>query len=150
MVTFAVEPWSEALEETKPLLALHWQEVAADRDHIPLAVDWDRYNAFDTLGLLHCVTARHESAIVGYHWLIVMPHAHYGTTLMAFSDVFYILPKHRRGWTGINLFRFTEDSLRKLGVVKVFLPTKPHIDMGRVFQRLGYRIHETVYSKVIG
>lgn len=123
--------------------------MAADKDQIKLDVDWQKYEALDAAGMLHCVTAR-DWDVIGYHWLMVVPHMHYASTLMAFSDVFWIKPEYRKGWCGVKLFRFTEDSLKAKGVRKVFLPTKPHLDLQAIYRRLGYRKHETVYSKMIG
>lgn len=149
MVTYAVEPWSSFKAESLNLWPLHWQEIAIDRDKIKLNIDYDQYDQTDAQGALHVVVAREAGKIIGYWLGIVRPHLHYADSLSAFTDVYYILPEHRKGRVGINLFKEAEKTLRARGVQKIFTGTKVHLDMGKVFEHLGYRKTEVLYTKVI-
>ena len=148
--TFQVERWSDLQAEMLPLLSKHWEEIAINRDKIPLDIDMDRYAALEEAGALHIVTAREDGELIGYHVAIVSPHLHYKSTLHGITDVYFIRPEHRKGFTGIRLFKRVEEEMRKLGVRKLFTGTKLHLDMGKVFERLGYSPTERLYTKYIG
>lgn len=149
LVTFHVEPWSEVYPELEPHWEAHWREVATHQDEIPLSVDWGAYAAFERLGQLHVVTARSAGAVVGYHISFVRPHLHYSTSLTAFTDVYWLHPDFRKGRTGIKLFQHVEQTLRARGVQRMYTGTKLSLDMGRLFERLGWTEIERTFSKVI-
>lgn len=150
MISFAVERWHDVKDEALPLLLRHWEEIAADKAEIPLAIDYASYDALDASGALHILVARKDGVMIGYYCAIIRSHLHYVTTLFAFTDIFFIAPEHRKGMAGVRLFREMEASLKVLGVKKVFGATKPWLDVGPIFERLGYTKHEIVYSKMIG
>ena len=69
--------------------------------------------------------------------------------------MFWLDPVYRLGWTGIRMFKETEKMLKETGVKMVFVHTKLHFEadrgtIGKLFDRLGYKPVETVYSKFIG
>jgi GNAT superfamily N-acetyltransferase len=142
-VTYAVEPWQEFKRESLVLWPRHWEEVALDRDKIKLNVDYDQYENIDAIGALHVVVARSSGRIVGYWLGVVRPHLHYADSLSAFTDVYYVDPEFRKGRVGINLFKYAEKTLRARG-------TKVHLDMSKVFEHLGYRKTEILFTKVLG
>jgi len=149
-VTYAVEPWHDCKTEVKALFPLHWAEIAHDRQAIPLDPDYEAYDRLADDGLLHCVIVRHDGAVIGYHGFVVRGHLHYKSTLMAFTDLFYVLPAYRAGYIGIKMFQFAEQSLISRGVKKIFLTTKMAINLGPIFRRLGYNHVEDVYAKTVG
>ena len=150
MVTYEVEPWSAVKTEMAPLWVNHWEEVALNRDKMPLAPDFANYDAMEQLGMLHIVVARKEGQIVGYHFTIVRPHLHYVTTLCGQTDIYYIAPDHRTGRTPLRLFQFVEKTLKARGVKKLFTGTKLSLDAGPLFEFMGWHPTETLYTKYIG
>lgn len=148
-VTYAVEPWMEFKREALHLWARHFQEVAIDQAEVPLDIDYNTYDALDAQGMLHVIAARSEGEIVGYWLGIVKPHLHNASTLWAFTDVYYIAPEFRLGRTALRLFEFVENSLKARGVVKMTTATKTHLDMSRLFERMGWHRTEITYTKVI-
>jgi GNAT superfamily N-acetyltransferase len=150
VITYAVEQWPDVWREASALWQEHWEEIALNRDAIPLDPDIDALNAFHASGALHIVIARCDGAIIGYHASIVRPHIHYRRSLSAFTDLYFIRKEHRRGMVGVNLFREVERSLRARGVQKMFTGTKLSLDMGRIFERLGWTETERLYTKFIG
>lgn len=150
MVTFAVEPWLEVKDEMSALWPRHWSEVALDHEAIPLDPDLVLYDYMATAGILHCVIAREAGRIIGYHLSIVKPHLHYRSSLHAHTDVYYIEPEHRKGMTGVRLFKEAEKSLVARGVKKMITGTKLSLDMSRIFEWLGWRETERTYTKCIG
>lgn len=146
---FAVESWAQYWPEAKPLVELHWQEIALDQEHVPLAVDEAGYVALDGAGILHIVTARDEGRLVGYWLGMVKGHLHYRTTLHAVMDVVWLHPAYRRGVNGYQLFHAVERTLRQRGVVKVIMGCKLHLDFSRLYARLGYHEIERTWSKLL-
>lgn len=149
MITYQTENWSDVFPEMEHLWPLHWEEVAGDKDVIKLDPDFESYAALEKIGTLHVVTARSAGQIIGYHISIVRPHLHYRTSLSAFTDVYYIHPDHRKGMVGVKLFKEVEKTLKQRGVQKMFTGTKLSLDMGRLFEHLGWKETERLYTKVI-
>ena len=150
MITFAVENWFDVMDQMAPLWPAHWEEVALNRDKIPLDPDFDAYGAMQNAGMLHIVVARKEGAVVGYHFTIVKPHLHYRRSLSGFTDIYYIAPDHRTGRTPLRLFQFVEKTLKARGVEKLFTGTKTSLDAGPLFEHMGWKETERLYTKFIG
>ena len=150
MLTFGVENWAEAKAEIMLLWPLHWEEIANDKERIELAPDVEAYDRLGENGELHIIVARSAGKLVGYHFWFVKPHIHYKTTLMAFTDIFFLLPEFRRGRNGLNLFKFGEKSLKARGVKKLFIGSKLKLDLSTLFAYLGYAKTEVFYSKYLG
>ena len=149
-VTYAVENWFDALSEMEELWPLHWDEVAMNKDTIPLDPDYPTYAALANSGALHLLVARCEGKMIGYHVSIVKGHLHYRHSLSAFTDMYFIHPEHRKGMVGVRLFKEAEKTLKARGVEKMFTGTKLSLDMGRIFERLGWKETERLYTKFIG
>ena len=146
-----VERWDTYYPETVPLWEQHYLEVANDQDVIPLAPNLAAYTAYDASGMLHIVTARAAGALVGYWTGIVGPHLHYATTLMAMTDMYYLLPDWRRGRNALRLFGTAHRTLKARGVVKVASGTKLHagLDMSKLFAFMGYHKTEHLFTRLL-
>jgi GNAT superfamily N-acetyltransferase len=70
--------------------------------------------------------------------------------LTAHNDIFYIKPEYRQGLTGVKLFKATEEIMKKYGVQRIIMNVKRSNDIGAIFERLGYKETERVYTKIIG
>lgn len=150
MITYQVEAWSDCSEEMSRLWKAHWEEVAMNKDTIPLEPNMEMYGWLESTGQMHVLTARSDGRIVGYHVSIVRPHLHYKSSLSSFTDMYYVSPDHRKGMVGVRLFKEAEKTLRARGVQKMFTGTKLSLDMGRIFERLGWVETERLYTKYIG
>lgn len=149
-ITYQSEGYSSVLPELKSLLPLHWEEIALDKDKIKLAPDYERYLALEKAGILHVITARCGTELVGYHISFVTPHMHYSNDLMCFTDIFFLKREYRKGLAGLGLFRAIEREMRKLGVKKLVTGCKVHLDLGVIFRRLGWTMTDHLYAKYIG
>lgn len=150
MITYQVERWGACVAELRELWLAHWAEVAMNKDTIPLDPWEEAYEQLDALDQLQVLTVRDAGALVGYHISIVRMHLHYRGTLHAYTDVYYLKPEARQGSVGVRLFREVERHLRERGVQKMFTGTKLSLDMGRIFERLGWVETERLYTKYIG
>ena len=58
MITAQVETWHPFIEEIQPLLPLHYQELALNRDKVPLDPMYELYDAMDVQGKVLVVSLR--------------------------------------------------------------------------------------------
>ncbi len=150
MLTFRVETLAAVRDEAAPLLRRHWEEIALNRDTVPLDPDWQAYDRVEAAGLLHITTARNDAGgLVGYAVYFVVPNLHYRSLRVAETDIFWLVPEHRRGLAGLRLLRAAEAHLAALGVNKIVSKVKLHHDTGPLFERLGYTAIERVYAKMV-
>lgn len=148
---FACEAFGSVIAEARPLLQLHWEELALNQELVPLDPDYNKYYEIARLELMRVFTIRAEGMLIGYANYYVFPHMHYKSTCFAESDIFYLAKEFRGGRTALRFFRFIEDSLREAGVVVMHTRTKvAHPAAGRVLEASGHRLAEHGYSKFIG
>ena len=150
MITAHVESFEENLEYLKPLLPIHYKELALDQDKVPLSPQFDKYVAAEQRGELIFVTLRKAGQMVGYFIGFIAPGLHYSTCLTCNMDIFYVLPDHRGSGTGFQLFKFVEQQLKKRGVQRMFVGSKMHKDASWLFEKLNYTPVETYYSAWLG
>lgn len=150
MITCQVEPFPPFLEEVKPILPIHWEELALNKDKVPLDPQYDIYLARDARGEVISVTAREDGKLMGYFVGFIAPGLHYKTCLTCTMDIFYVHPDHRGGGTGWHLFKTAEAELRRRGVQRLFVGSKLHKDASWLFEKLGYEEVERYYSAWLG
>lgn len=150
MITFEAESFTECLPELKPILPLHYEELALDKDKVPLSPQYDYYTAREAEGQLIFVTARQEGDLIGYFIGFIAPGLHYSTCLTCTMDIFYIHPDHRGSNFGFDLFNFVESKLKARGVDRWYVGSKVHLDASWLFERLGFDRVEITYSKYMG
>lgn len=147
---FAVEKYRAIWEEgEKGLFNKHWEDLAIDKV-IPWDLNHKLYEQMESSGMLHCVTARNNGKIVGYHVGILGPHLHYRTAgMMCYEDMYYLLPEFRAGGTGARFFMFIETALREIGITKWFVSCKKHQDHSQLFVGLGFRLQDLGFTKLL-
>ncbi len=150
MITYAVEPWAQFQHDAADLFQIHWEEIALHKDTIKLAIDYRAFDQMDAQGMLHVVVAREAGAVIGYWLGVIRPHLHYVNSLTAYTDVFYVRQQSRRDvFVFQKMLKFVEASLKQRGVQKLFIASKAHKDLSRIFDRLGLTRTETVYTKLL-
>lgn len=136
------------VEEMKILFPLHYEELCVTKD-FPLTPDYDAYKRLADAGMLRCITVRADEEMIGYAIFIVQPHLHYMTCKTAFEDIYYIRPDFRKGRVGIRLFKYAEDVLQRIGVNRIIMHTKIHMDNSKLFEYLGYKLTDKIYTKIL-
>ncbi len=154
-VTLQWERFGLIAKEFPVLFKQHWAEIALNQDKIPLDPNWEQYFNFDLADVLNVLTVRANGVLVGYVFVLVFPHLHYCSTAWAQTDMFWLDPAYRQGWTGVKMFRETERHVKARGCKVLHVVVKLHFEAGRgtlgkVLQRLGYKAVETVWGKFIG
>lgn len=105
------------------LLRAHWEEVAHNRESIPLDPDWSGYLEDERSGRFIAWSARKDGKLIGYNAFYVMKHRHYRSTSFAVNDVIF-LAKHARGAAGVALVIEVEKELKAMNVAKAFYHAK--------------------------
>lgn len=149
MITFQVEPYDVCHHEIDSFLQEHFEEVAISQNVMVLSKDEPAYQRMADEGQLSIVTVRKDGVLIGYHATIIKTHLHYSTTLCGFVDVYFLRKHDRKGLTGKKLIEAAEKELTRRGVVKVFSATKKHLDMSKLFLRMGWTEQEAVFCKVL-
>ena len=150
MLTIQLESFAQRLDEFKPLFPLHWEELALNKDKVPLDPQYEIYIEREKRGELIFATIRELGKPVGYFIGFIAPGLHYKTCLTCTMDIFYVCKEKRTGTAGIKLFRFVEKELKRRGVDRWFMGSKVHADASALFERIGAAKVETYYSKWIG
>jgi GNAT superfamily N-acetyltransferase len=147
-VTYQTEDPAEFIEALKGVLPEHYDELCVTKD-FPLMPDYEAYGRLHVAGMLRCVTVREDNELIGYAIFIVHPHLHYRSCITAFEDIYFLKKEHRKGRVGIRLFQFTEDVLKKEGVHRIIMHTKIHMDNTRLFEYLGYKLTDKLFTKIL-
>lgn len=138
----------EFVGEMEKLFPLHYEELCVTKD-FPLAPDYDAYRKLANAGMLRCITVRADEKVIGYAIFIVQPHLHYMTCKTAFEDIYYIRPDFRKGRVGIRLFKYAEEVLKRIGVNRIIMHTKTHMDNSKLFEYLGYKWTDKLFTKIL-
>lgn len=152
MMTAHVEPLMSQLDEIKALIGKHYEELALNKDKVPLRPQWHVYQQKEDAGQVVYVTLREAGQLIGYIIMLVAPGLHYETCLTAHMDILFVDPAKRDGAArGVFLMLDRlEAELKRRGVQRWFMGTKLHKDIGAVFKRRGFEPVEMNYSKWIG
>lgn len=148
MITAQVESFADRLHELKPLLPLHWAELALDKDKVPLDPQYDVYIAREERGEVLFVTLRDAGELVGYFIGFIAPGLHYKTCLTLTMDIFYVVPQHRGKSGGVALFEAVKKEAKRRRVQRWFVGNKEHskVHAEALFLHLGFEKVETYYS----
>lgn len=137
------------LEEIKPILPLHWEELGLNHDLKPLLPNYDQYLQLEKIGRLHIFTMRANGELIGYNLSFLHNHLHYSSTYTALNDIYYVKKEYRKGGLGLQFFKDWETVMKDLGVKQLIQSTKMHSDNSKMFEYLGYTHSDQVFVKMI-
>jgi hypothetical protein len=152
MITAQVEPFMARVEELKALLGNHYQELALNKDKVPLSPQWHVYDAREKNGEICFVTLRESGRMIGYIILFVTPGLHYSTCLTAIMDIAFVSPDFRDpfGKGFLKMMDCAEAELKRRGVKRWFMGTKIHKNISMFFKRRQFDRVEETWCKWIG
>ena len=148
MTTYQSEDPSTFIEELRKIIPEHYDELCVTKD-FPLMPDYEAYGRLYMANMLRCITVRKGQELIGYALFIAQPHLHYKSCTTAFEDIYFLRKDYRTGRTGIRLFQFAEDVLKKEGVHRLVMHTKIHLDNSRLFEHLGYKFTDKLFTKIL-
>lgn len=149
MITAVPEPFMSQVEELKPLLPLHWEELGIYKDKQPLDPFWEAYDSLEKAGQLLYVPLRNHGALVGYFIGTITPGLHYRQTLTCRMDICFVTPPHR-GEAGRYLFDAVKGELKRRGVQIWWVGSKDHHPIEGFYEALGFERQETHFAMWIG
>lgn len=147
---FAVERFSAVYPEAKELLTLHWDEIAPHKSLLTINPDLPAYEALERADKLCVITARHMGTLVGYIVMMICMHPHYCHVKMAIDDIHFLHPAHRKGSVGLRLLVAAKEEMQRRGVQVMSLRTKASQNHGLLFERIGFKQQDIVYTAQIG
>jgi GNAT superfamily N-acetyltransferase len=122
----SVQKYADVIEDIKPLLGAHHEELALYKDEIPLDPDYGLYQKLNEMGLIRAYTVRLGGALIGYAiFSIVARHLHYAHR-WAINDILWIHKDHRHFGIGSELCDVFEEDLRREGPIVIHIETKDH------------------------
>jgi len=136
------------LKEFEQLFPEHYEELCVTKDY-PYEPDYDAYKNLANSGMLRCITCRSDEKLIGYIIFIITPHMHYKSCKTAFEDIYFVSKEYRKGRVGIKLFQYAEQVLKDRGVNRIVMHTKIHLDNSRLFEYLGYKLTDKVFTKML-
>lgn len=145
-----VEKLSDVLDVLKPILPLHYAELAMHQDKISLNPDYNMYINLENMGKLLFVTLRKRGELVGYYIGFVDKSIHYSPHIFCNQDIFYVHPDARGNNGGNILFEAVEKEAKRRGATYIMNFSKNHKPSAYLFDKRGYDQIETTHSKYIG
>lgn len=145
MTEFKREKADDVFEEIKPLIKIHWREIAHYQD-IDLDPDWDFYSKAEAANCLRVFTARKEGKLIGYALYFLKSNAHYKGSLQASQDILFVHPEHR-GKLGMKLIKWCDAQLQAEGVQVVYHHVKTAHNFGPLLERMGYQAVDIIFAK---
>ena len=145
-----VELLYECSRELAPLFVRFHAEQG--KDGIELDPDWDALLGMTAQGRLRVVTVRDEGVLVGFMLNVIGPALFYKGTLHGSTVAYWLDSIYRTGWFPVKLFRRNLELLKEWGCKRVFIAADIGFKdgrMGKVFERIGYTLHETHYKAVL-
>lgn len=148
MLVYADVDFFSFFEEFKAVIPEHYEELCPVKEY-PLDPDWDAYKRLNDSKMLRCITCRADGELIGYIIFFISPHIHYKTCITAVEDIYFLKKEYRRGRIGIRLFKYAEEVLKRIGVNRIIYGTKVYLDNSKLFNYLGYKHTDKVFTKLI-
>lgn len=136
------------VDEIKPNVARHYEEMTDGDDYGVPDIDWDSYLAASVAGHIKVVTMRDDGKLVGYGAFTVGFNPRYKTILEATSDGIFI-EKPYRGKYAQQFLRKCDFYLIMLGVREINY-TLSDERIGKLLARNGYKQKYKVYGVTYG
>jgi hypothetical protein len=140
-----VESLYAIASELPPLLARWGREFKDEAD-----LDWQQLLRMAATDTLRITTARDAGVLIGFAFNIVGAHLIFKSTRYGITNMVWIDQAYRRGWFPLTFLRANLDMLREAGCQQTCIAHKAVTPrLGKVYQRLGYRLDELSYVKAL-
>lgn len=149
MIQFKKEEGRSFFYEAQDLFKKHYDEIAERQDVIKFEPNVEKYAELYEKGWIEVHTVRDDERLVGYAVWMVFPHLHYKSSVTASSDILYLAPECRKGFTGIQFLRWTTQEIKKRNPQRILFHVKPFLDYSPILERLGAKYLEKTYSIVL-
>ena len=145
---FAVEPLGSIWEEKIKCAQEHWKETTMGQSGEILDAKFDRYEQYEKLGWYVEIVARHESVMVGFCGMYLVPSMH-TQEMLATEDILYIKPEFRHGRNALRFYLFVEEEMKRRGAKKIMLTAPVDSVANKLLLRTGCEHSANMYSKML-
>lgn len=147
---FTHETGGDCIEELKPLVEAHLEEVRGHGHGSKVNLEW--YVAQEKAMRLVFYSARDQESgeMVGYAAVFYTLDQFRGIRIAANVDAVFLQQKHRKGLTGARFLSYIERHAKELGAHCIYQSTTPGNDFGPVLNYLGYDLATITYAKSLG
>lgn len=149
MIKVQIEKFANFIDEFDLLCKEHWNEIARNKDIVPLSPNYNQYLKLDEMNILCCSTAREDGHLIGYCINMLMPHMHYSQTIFAINDLLFLTKSKRGNFVGSELLKVAINDMKKRGVKVFHMHAKIAHDIKPLMKRLEFTAIETIYEKVL-
>ena len=146
-LVFAVERFSDVLDELHPLHVTHWHETEKHRLGLPLAPNYDEMKRRERQGGLVQFTVRKAGRLVGQCRMYLGKSLH-TQTLYADEDTLFLADEVRGGFLAVHLLRYVEGVMLALGAREIRANSKLVNGADVLMRRLGYEPVALQFVKV--
>ena len=140
---------TEWIEQAWGLIEANREELTTNKDLLVLNPNVDTYCLLEDKGALLSLGAFDGDEIVGYSVNIMAHNLHYSDLMMCQSDVLYVREDKRQGPAGLKLMRETERLAKERGAQMMLWHAKPDTNLDQILPRMGYRVQDVVYTRVL-
>jgi predicted GNAT superfamily acetyltransferase len=141
---------TEWIEQAWRLLEAHREELTTNKGLMILKPDISTYEMLESKNALLSLGAFDgDDEIVGYSVNIMAHNLHYSDLMMCQSDVLYVREDKRQGPAGLKLMRETERLAKERGAQMMLWHAKPDTNLDQILPRMGYRVQDVVYTRVL-
>lgn len=127
------------------LMIENWSETGFDFEFRPSV---DMYRSAVESGVMFALVVTLESEIIGYCTMMIHPHMHNPSVIMAGNDALFV-KKQYRGIISARLIRAAEAESKKRGATRVLWHTRAGTPLADMLSRRGYKPADVVVMKEI-
>lgn len=136
-------------ENCNDLFNEHYEEIALNKRVMKLLPNWDRYFSLEQAGMILCLGAFLGEECIGYSINFFTNHMHYKEMFYMQNDLLFVAEEHRKTRVGLDLIRETEKQAFARGAEMMLWHAKENTSLNTLMPRLGYKVQDIIYSKVL-
>jgi GNAT superfamily N-acetyltransferase len=140
---FQEESFSEALGELIDIMIRNHKETGIYPQ--ALRPDFERMVALESSNNLVLMSVRLEDKIVGYSVFFLDSEIYQCDVVSATQSTTFVDKEHRG--IGLAFIKFCDDILKKRGINSVWRQASGKLDIGKVYEYLGYKFIEKSYLR---
>lgn len=140
---------TDKIQECWALLEEHREELTTDKSLMVLKPDIDTYKMLEAKEILFTLALYDGKDIVGYSVNILHKNMHYSDLIISQNDVLFVTAKYRNSKWGLKLISETEKIAKERGATMVLFHGKPYTAFSSLMPRIGYKIQDIMFSKVL-
>lgn len=144
MTTIAIVNPAEWMPKVADLLEANWAETGFD---FPFSPDIDAYQRMFDAGVIFAVAAMDRDRVVGYCTVVVVPHMHNPSVVVASNDALFVVPEYRHGLVAGRLIVAAEAEAKRRGAQRFTWHCRAGTNLSDMLCKHGYMPVDNVVMK---